>query len=70
MINLVWPLSRSGCIVVLIFFFWVMINFVWQLTRSGWAPIAKISFMTYLVHMDIQFIFFRMQASFANYLES
>ena len=40
------------------------------LSWGGWTPIAKISFMTYLVHMDIQFIFFRMQASFANYLES
>ena len=43
-----------------------MINLVWQLTRSGWAPIAKISFMTYLVHMDIQFTFFRMQASYVT----
>lgn len=34
---------------------------------GGWAPIAKISFMTYLVHMDIQFTFFRMQASFGKF---
>ena len=31
------------------------------LTWPGWSPIAKISFMTYLVHMDIMFIFFAMQ---------
>ena len=39
------------------------------LSWGGWAPIAKISFMTYLVHMDIQFTFFRMQASFVIYSE-
>ena len=31
------------------------------LTWPGWSPIAKISFMTYLVHMDIMFIFFASQ---------
>ena len=31
------------------------------LTWPGWSVIAKISFMTYLVHMDIMFIFFAMQ---------
>ena len=31
------------------------------LTWSGWSVIAKISFMTYLVHMDIMFIFFASQ---------
>ena len=31
------------------------------LTWPGWSPIAKILFMTYLVHMDIMFIFFTMQ---------
>ena len=31
------------------------------LTWNGWRPIAKISFMTYLVHLDVQFIFFSLQ---------
>ena len=31
------------------------------LTWSGWSPIAKISFMTYLVHMDFNFLYFLMQ---------
>ena len=31
------------------------------LTWPGWSVIAKISFMTYLVHMDIMFIFFASQ---------
>merc|ERR1711890_16927 len=31
------------------------------LSWSGWGPIAKISFMTYLVHMDIMYIYFAMQ---------
>ena len=31
------------------------------LTWRAWSPIAKISFMTYLVHMDIQNIFFALQ---------
>ena len=40
------------------------------LSWGGWAPIAKISFMTYLVHMDIQFTFFRMQASFGIIIQN
>ena len=31
------------------------------LTWPGWTPISKVSFMTYLVHMDFNWIFFFMQ---------
>ena len=31
------------------------------LTWSGWSPIAKVSFMTYLVHMDFNWFYFLLQ---------